>query len=169
MKLNYQEHIPSDFDADSKVWIYQSNRLLSISEALQLENILKDFVENWESHGAAVKGYANLFFGQFIVFMADDTDARICGRAVDAVTRFVQELEKQFAVNLMDRQTLGFIVKDNIQLLPFSQLNYAIENNFINTDTLYFNNLVINKKELLNNWLIPVKESWLMSKIKIAV
>ena len=169
MKLNYQEHIPLDFDIDSKVWIYQSNRLLSISEALQLENLLNEFVSEWESHGAAVKGYANLFFGQFIVFMADDTDARICGRAIDSVARFVLELEKQFSINLMDRQTLGFIIKDKIQLLPFSQLNYAIENNFIDTDTLYFNNLVSNKKALLNNWLIPVKDSWLMSKIKTTV
>ncbi len=168
MKLYYQEHIPEDFHSESKVWIYQSNRLLSINEALQLENILNEFVSNWESHGAAVKGYANLFFGQIIVFMADDSDDRICGRAIDAVARFVQEIEKQFSINLIDRQSLAFLVKDKIQLLPFSQLNYAIENSFIDLDTLYFNNLVSTKKDLLNNWLIPVKESWLMNKIKTA-
>ena len=40
------------------------------SEALQLEPMLQDFVASWNSHGDQVKGYANLFFGQFIILMA---------------------------------------------------------------------------------------------------
>ena len=47
------------------------------------------------------------------------------------------------------------------------QLKYALENDFINADTIYFNNLVQTKEELENNWLIPVKESWLAGKIKV--
>jgi hypothetical protein len=48
------------------------------------------------------------------------------------------------------------------------QLNYAIENNFINADTLYFNNTLQTKEELLNRWLTPVKESWLAKKFSLA-
>jgi hypothetical protein len=44
-------------------------------------------------------------------------------------------------------------------------LNYAVENNFINGDTLYFNNTVLTKKELLEKWIIPIKDSWLNKKI----
>jgi hypothetical protein len=51
--------------------------------------------------------------------------------------------------------------------LPLNQLNYAFENGFINGETLYFNNTVLNKKDLLEKWLIPVKESWLANRIKI--
>ena len=68
-------------------------------------------------------------------------------------------------MDLFNRQNLAFIVKDKIQLLPLSQLNYAVENNFINADTLYFNNTVLTKKELLEKWIVPVKESWLSKKI----
>ena len=45
MKLNYEELIPADFAPDSRVWIYQSNRLFNLQEALQVEDMLKDFVE----------------------------------------------------------------------------------------------------------------------------
>ena len=167
MNFEYQHLIPEDFHPDSKVFIYQSNRLLMMSEALQLEELLETFVDEWESHGAAVKGYANLLFGQFIVFMADDTDAKICGRSIDSVARFAQEIEKQFSISLLDRHSLAFVVKDKIQLLPMSQLKYSIENNFITPDTLYFNNLVTDKKSFLNNWIIPIKQSWLASRITI--
>ena len=79
----------------------------------------------------------------------------------------MKEIEKTFQVNLFDRQLLAFIVKDKVQLIPMPQLKYALENDFINADTIYFNNLVQTKEELENNWLIPVKESWLAGKIKV--
>ena len=165
MNFEYQHLIPEDFHPTSKVFIYQSNRLLMMSEALQLEELLENFVSEWESHGASVKGYANLLFGQFIVFIADDTDAKICGRSIDSVARFAQELEKQFSISLLDRHSLAFVVKDKIQLLPLSQLKYSIENNFISSETLYFNNLVTDKQSFLTNWIIPIKQSWLASRI----
>jgi hypothetical protein len=68
---------------------------------------------------------------------------------------------------MFNRQNLAFLVKDRVQLLPLNQLNYALENNFITPDTLYFNNLVQTKEELLNNWMIPVKQSWLAKKLKL--
>jgi hypothetical protein len=165
MNFDYEQLIPEDFHPNSKVFIYQSSRLLMLSEALELEAMLEQFVNEWESHGAPVKGYANLLFGQFIVFMADDTDAKICGRSIDSVARFAKEIETKFSINLLDRQTLAFVVKDKVQLLPLSQLKYSVENNFLTPDTLYFNNLVTDKKSFLSNWMIPIKESWLASRI----
>ncbi|MBH2003520.1 MAG: hypothetical protein I8H66_02420 [Sphingobacteriia bacterium] len=165
MDLQYQQHIPAGFHDNSKVWIYQSSRLFSISEALELEKILNDFISNWESHGSLIKGYASLFFGQFIVLMADDSSARLCGSSADKSIRLIKEIEQKFNVDLLNRQSLGFIVKDKVEILPLNQLNYALENGFIDADTLYFNNLVTNKNMLLNDWLVPLKNSWLKTKL----
>lgn len=167
MELNYQQHLPADFNNDSRVWIYQSSRLFFISEALQMEDMLADFVAGWNSHGAPVKGYANLFFGHFIILMADETATGVSGCSTDSSVRLIKSIEQKFNVQLFDRQNLAFIVKDKIQLLPLGQLPYAIENKFINGDTLYFNNTVLTKKELMTNWLVPVKESWLAKRIRL--
>jgi hypothetical protein len=167
MKLNYQEQLPANFHQASRVWIYQSSRLFGLSEALHIEDMLNDFVADWKTHGDPVKGYANLFFGQFIVVMADESAAGVSGCSTDSSVRVIKEIESKFNVQLFDRQMLAFIIKDKIQLLPLSQLNYAVENNFINEDTFYFNNTILNKKELEQNWIIPVKESWLAKKIKL--
>ncbi|HNL64665.1 MAG TPA: hypothetical protein PKL81_06195 [Ferruginibacter sp.] len=168
MNLNYKEYIPAGFSDDSRVWIYQCNRLFSLSEALQLEPMLQDFVAGWNSHGDPVKGYANLFFGQFIILMADETATGVSGCSTDTSVRLIKSIEQQFNVQLFDRQSLAFIIKDKIQLLPLSQLAYAVENNFINGDTLYFNNTVLTKKEWMDHWLIPVKESWLAKRLAMA-
>jgi hypothetical protein len=166
MNTNYQEQLPADFAPDSRVWIYQSSRLFGFSEALHIEDLLNNFVANWHSHGSPVKGYGNLFFGQFIVLMADESATGVSGCSTDSSVRLIKQIEELFKVNMFDRTTLAFLVKDKIQMLPMAQLQYAMDNRFIEPDTIYFNNLVQTKEELENNWLVPVKNSWLARKIK---
>ncbi len=165
MNLDYREIIPENFSDDSRVWIYQSSRLFLLSEALEIEEMLENFVAGWKSHGADVKGYGNLLFGHFIVLMADESMSGVSGCSTDSSVRIIKEIENKFNVQLFERQTLAFLIKEKIQLLPLSQLNYAATNNFIEPGTLYFNNTVLTKKELLENWVIPIKESWLAKRI----
>ena len=164
MNLHFQDLISEDFNDNSRVWIYQCNRLFTISEALEIEELLEEFTKTWLSHGAKVTGNANLFFGQFIILIADETATGVSGCSTDSSVRLIKNIEQDYNVNLFDRQTLAFVIKERVQLLPLSQLNYAIENSFIDAETFYFNNTVQTKLELLNNWIIPVKESWLSKR-----
>jgi hypothetical protein len=165
VNTSIQHLIPADFAASSRVWVYQSNRLLGISEALQIEEELENFSNEWQSHGAPVKAKSFLFFGQFIVLMADETTIPVGGCSTDSSVQFIKTLEQKHTVSLLDRTQLAFIVNQKVQLLPLAQLSYAVEQNYITGDTLYFNNIVANKNELLHNWLIPVKNSWLQRRL----
>lgn len=167
MNLDFQSHIPTDLNDNSRVWIYQSSRLFFISEALQMEDMLNKFVAGWKSHGAPVKGYANLFFGQFIVIMADESDTAVGGCSTDSSVHVIKAIEEKFQVQMFDRQSLAFVIKEKVQLLPLAQLDYAVQNGFVTPETLYFNNTVLTKKELLDNWLIPVKDSWLANRLDL--
>jgi hypothetical protein len=164
MNIDFKDQLPEEFADNSKVWIYQNSRLFTLGEALEIEEKLENFVSGWKSHGDEVKGYANLFFGQFIVLMADETAAGVSGCSTDSSVRLIKEIEQLYKVNLFDRQHLAFLIKGKVQLLPLSQLNYAIGNEFINADTLYFNNTVLTKRELIEQWIIPVKHSWLSKR-----
>lgn len=165
MNIHFQDLIPKEFDDNARVWVYQSNRIFSIKEALQLEKELENFSREWNSHGSRVKSYASLYFGQFIILMADETDVKVGGCSTDSAFRFIQKVEKEYHVQLLDRQTLAFIVNDNLHLIPLAHVNYSIEHDYITPETLYFNNTILTKKELLNNWIIPVKDSWLAQRI----
>jgi hypothetical protein len=167
MNMEYKKLLPADFAADSRVWIYQSNRLFTMSEALQAEDLLNEFVKGWLSHGTPVKGFATIFFGQFIIIMADENATGVSGCSTDSSVRVIKEIEKLFGVTMFDRTSLAFIVKDKVQLLPLSQLQYALDNKFIDAETIYFNNLVATKEELESKWLQPLKESWLTKKIAL--
>jgi hypothetical protein len=165
MNLEYKYFLDGNFHPDSRVWIYQSSRIFAINEALEIEQMLKEFTMQWKSHGIPVKGSAYLFFGQFIVLIADETATGVSGCSTDSSVRLIKDIEQRFGVNMFDRTTLAFVVKDKVQLLPLSQLQYAFDNQFITGDTLYFNNIVQTKEELENKWIVPVKDTWLTSKI----
>jgi hypothetical protein len=167
MNWEYKNLLNREFHPESRVWIYQSSRLFGLNEALEIEILLNEFTRQWQSHGTPVKGEAHLFFGQFIILIADETATGVSGCSTDSSVHLIKEIEKHFAVNMFDRTTLAFIVKEKIQLLPLSQLQYAVDNSFIDGTTLYFNNLVQTKKELENNWIIPLNKSWLVNKFSI--
>jgi hypothetical protein len=169
MIFEYKHHLDNSFSSDSRVWIYQSNRLFTINEALEIEDMLKAFTSSWLSHGSPVKGAAYLFFGQFIILMADEKATGVSGCSTDSSVRLIKDIEQRFSVNMFDRTTLAFVIKDKVQLLPLSQLQYAFDNRFIDSNTLYINNLVQTKNELENNWIIPIKDSWLSKKIVVHV
>jgi hypothetical protein len=132
-----------------------------MSEALQLEDMLRHFIEEWKSHGNKVKGFGTLFFGQFIILMADESVAGVSGCSTDSSVHFIQMVEKSFNIQLLNRQLMAFWHKEKVQTIPLTQVAYALENGLIDADTLYFNNLADSKDALIHQWLLPVKNSWL--------
>ena len=169
MNFEYKLLLDKDFSSDSRVWIYQSSRLFSLAEAFAIEDLLNEFTSKWLSHGSPVRGAGHLFFGQFVVLLADEKATGVSGCSTDSSVRLIKDIEQKFGVNMFDRISLAFVIKDKVELLPLSQLQYAFNNGFINSHTLYFNNLVQTKEELETNWIIPIKDSWLSKKITVNV
>lgn len=157
--------IPADFADDSKVWIYQSNRPFIEREQKEIDEQLFQFYSQWQAHGAPVKGWAKLLFNQFIIVIADEKATQVSGCSTDGMVRVIKSLERQYEVNFFDRMTLTFLVNDKAEMLPFGQVQYALDKGYINEDTLTFNNIAVTKNELLETWLVPLKESWLGSRV----
>jgi hypothetical protein len=166
LPLQYQHLLPSDFHPDSRVWIYQSDRSFTEQEQIEIDNLLKQFTDSWTSHGAKVKGFGKLIFNQFIVLLADETDSGVSGCSTDSSVRLIKEIENRYSADLFNRQHLAFFNGENIIQIPLSKLNDAISNNLINTETYYFNNVVLSKKELEEKWIIVLIDSWLWNKVK---
>ena len=164
MKVHLPNVFPTNFHPQSKVWIYQSNRLFTMSEIFEIETLLEDFTDIWKSHGAKVKGYATILYGQFIVIMADESHTTVGGCSTDSSIHIIKELEKRFQMQMVNREFLAFWVKEKVQTIPLTQVGYAIENGLLTADSLYFNNLVNTKAEMEANWLQPLSESWLAKK-----
>jgi hypothetical protein len=84
MSFEYKHLLPQDFNEDARVWIYQADRRFNDIEISDIEHQLSDFVSTWKSHGVPVKGYAGIFFSQFIVLMADEAATGVSGCSIDS-------------------------------------------------------------------------------------
>ena len=114
-----------------------------------------------------INAWKIITFGQFIVLIADETATSVGGCSTDSSVHLIQQIEAAFKVDMFNRQNLAFVVKEKIQTIPLAQLKYAFENGFIDTDTVYFNNLVADKQSLLTQWMVPVKDSWLAGRLAL--
>ncbi|HTN17998.1 MAG TPA: hypothetical protein VL092_09975 [Chitinophagaceae bacterium] len=162
-----QNLLPAGFSDQSRVWIYQSSRAFIEKEQNEINEQLEQFYVQWTAHGAPVKGWARVLFGQFIVVMADETDVAVSGCSTDASVRVIKSIERQYTVNMFDRLNITFLRKGKAEMLPMGQIQYAIDQGFIDADTYLFNNVVYTRKELLENWLIPLGKSWLAQKVNL--
>ncbi|PSL46446.1 hypothetical protein CLV51_103425 [Chitinophaga niastensis] len=165
--MNTPINFPTGFSPASRVWIYQSNRPFNEQETTEINEQLHQFTSQWNAHGTPVKGWGQVVMGQVIVLIADESQTAVSGCSTDSSVRIIKSIEKQYEVNMFDRLLLGFIVKDKIQLLPMAQLSYAMEKGYIDENTIYLNNTVLNKQELDTKWLLPIKDSWLAAKLGV--
>ena len=162
--IEHIELLPADFAGLSRVWIYQSHRPFTLPETQRTELLLEGFVRDWKSHGTPVKGWAGLFYGQFIVLMADESASGVSGCSTDSSVHLIKQIEKECGVRLFDRLNLAFLIDGKVQLVPMTQLPQALENGLVHENNLYFNNTAQTKVELETSWLIPLKDSWLAAR-----
>ena len=153
--------LPQHFHPLSRVWIYQSDRIFSDIETQEIKTLIQDFVGTWKSHGANVKGFADIYFNMFIVFMADESSVQVGGCSTDSSVRIIKSIEQQYVVNMFDRTRLTFTMNGQMKQFALDNIESEISNNTISAESLYFNNIISTKQEFENNWIIPLKNSWL--------
>lgn len=166
--MSLQDLLPQDFPDNSRIWIYQSSRRFTGQQQKEIDEQLEQFYLQWQSHGTPVKGWAKLLYEQFIVVLADEAATGVSGCSTDSMVRVIKSIERQYDTNLFDRLTLTFLVKGAPQMLPLGQVQYAIDKGYIDGETMLFNNTVATKDELVKSWLIPLKESWLASRVNLS-
>ncbi len=157
--------LPADFSPSSRVWIFQSSRNFNEQEILEINEQLYQFYSQWQSHGKEVKGWASLLFSRFVVVIADETATGVSGCSTDSMTRIIKSFERQYQIDFFNRTTLTFLVDGKTESLPMQQVAYALQQGYLQTDTLLFNNLVETKEQLLSHWLTPLHQSWLWPRL----
>jgi len=69
--------------ANSRVWVYQSNRAFTDNEVEKINEQLTLFVDKWVSHNQALKAYGAVYHNQFVVLMVDESQAGASGCSID--------------------------------------------------------------------------------------
>ncbi len=144
----------------SRVWIYQSNRSFTDEELQEIEEKLAVFVENWTVHGSDLKAGFKIVYKRFIILAVDQETNSASGCSIDASVHFIQQLEKDYQVDLMDKMNVSYKQGEFIAYKPLTDFRQMAKNKAVSKNTIVFNNLVNNIAEFKENWEVPASESW---------
>lgn len=145
---------------NSRVWIYQADRILNQQEVELIQTQLDGFTSQWLAHGHELLAYSEIRYNQFIILYVDEVQAGATGCSIDKSVQLMLSLEKQFNINLFDRFRIAYRDAQEIRTCNRGEFESMIKEGQITGNTIVFNNLVSTKKALDSNWEVPVKDSW---------
>jgi len=148
------------FSENSRVWVYQSDKKLSDNETRQIQAQLDDFTTGWTAHNNQLKAKAEIRYNRFLILIVDESQAGASGCSIDKSVHFIKQIEQQFHINLLNRFNLAYREGSEVLSAPRHEFENMLKRGSINTNTIVFNNMVQNLKELQTKWEVPFKDSW---------
>ena len=144
----------------ARVWIYQANRSFSEEELGEITTALDRFISEWTAHGSDLKAGYEIKYKRFIIIALDQNFASASGCSIDASVHFIQELEKKYDVDLLDKMNVSYKQGMHIAYKPLGDFKKMAKDKAVSKNTIVFNNLVTNKHEYINHWEVPASDSW---------
>ncbi|WP_027879043.1 hypothetical protein [Mesoflavibacter zeaxanthinifaciens] len=144
----------------SRVWIYQANRSFSEEELTEIKQKLDTFITNWTAHGSDLNSGYEIRYKRFIILAVDQTSQSATGCSIDASVRFIQQLEQDYNVDLMDKMNVSYKQGQFVAHKTLLDFKKMVKDKAVSKNTIVFNNLVTNIGELNENWEVPAEQSW---------
>ena len=150
------ENLPEE----SKIWIYQSNRKFSDAEFAAIEIDLKLFLESWEAHGTVLESSFELRYNRFIILAANQEVQIATGCSIDKSVQFIQNLEKKYDVELLDKMNVTFKLGDHLAHKTLMDFKKMAKDKAVTENTIVFNNLINTIEEYKDSWEVAAMDSW---------
>ena len=150
----------SNLPDESRVWIYQASRPFSNEEKISIVEELETFLKQWAAHGADLVTSYEIPYNRFIVIGLNENLQGATGCSIDSSVHFMQQLEKEFDIDLMNKMNTAFKVGENINIVSLSDFQNFAKEGKITSDTTVFNNMIQSKGDFDSKWEIPAIESW---------
>lgn len=145
---------------ESRIWIYQANRSFTDIEISEIESKLVTFIKNWTAHGSDLQAGYLIKYKRFIVIALNQELNKATGCSIDASVHFIQQLERDYEVDLMDKMNVSYKQGDFIAYKTLLDFKKMAKEKAISKNTIVFNNLVTNIAEFNDNWEVPASDSW---------
>lgn len=144
----------------SRIWIYQANRKFTDEELIDIQSQLDRFIQEWTAHGRDLQAGYDIKYNRFIIIALDQSTAAASGCSIDASVHFIQSLESQYGVDLLDKMNVTFKQGEYVTHKSLADFKKMARDRAVSSDTIVFNNLVTNISEYKDHWEVPASESW---------
>ena len=102
--------------------------------------MFKDFHKDWKSNGQPVNGQLKVIKENLLDVVVDYFPNGMCGRAVDAKVRFINKVNEEFNLDLLNRTNIAFVKENSTVVHNYNNFDAVIKKGLVNKSTVYCNN-----------------------------
>jgi hypothetical protein len=150
----------NELSGESRIWIYQPERAMSIVEADYAKEKLESFIDEWSSHGQKMEASAEIFHNRFLVIAADEAKATASGCGIDKSVHFVKELGAAMNLDFFKRTQVVYRENGKMEEVELNLFWAKRKAGLIDDSTILFDNTIRKVSDLENNWEVPFSKSW---------
>ena len=152
----------SELPDSSKIWIFPSSRKFYDNEMPELFTKIESFLKDWTELSCGFE----LKYDRFIIIGVDTSEKNLTLKNHDDLTIFIQKLEAEYEVTLLDRINVCYKQGQFVQYKDLIDFKKMLKAGSVSKKTMVFDNMINEKQYLEYDWEIPITESWLNRFIK---
>ena len=146
---------------DSRIWIYQSDKDLNELEISIINDKSTSFLDSWQAHGKDLECSYSIINKRFIVIAVNENINPIGGCSIDYSLQLINDISDSIQIDLLNRLIVNYKVDNKIASASLNDLKNKIKDGAFSSETIIFNTAINTKGELLTNFEIDIKSSWL--------
>jgi hypothetical protein len=152
--------IPDKLPNNTRVWVYLSSRPFTEKEQIVLNSQLVAFAQHWTAHNVQLQAFSSILDHQFIVLMVDESKAGASGCSIDKSVHFMQSIENQYDVKLLDRWLFAYQHYEEIRTADRTEFTRLYRTGILNDETLVFDTMVQVLGDFKTKRWKPLGKSW---------
>lgn len=141
---------------ESRVYVFPSTRKFYKEEVPEIRKQVVEFCNSLESVNIGFEFPYDRFL---LFFVSEETPLGI--ELNDQLSAFVQSLENQLNVQLLDKVNVCFKQGDYVQRKEIPEFKKLIKSRSVSGKTIVFDPMINTKLEYESSWESPAAESWL--------
>jgi|TARA_B110000263_G_scaffold249703_1_gene268167 predicted HTH domain antitoxin len=151
----------------SRIWIFQSSRVFTNIELVEIKLKLDFFLNQWAAHGVKLETGHLTPYNRFIVIGLNESNQFATGCSIDSCVKFIKELELEYNIDLLDKMNVTFRIGETIDYVSLKEFRSLAKRRKVSLKTIVFNNLVLDKEQFEDLWEVPAVNSWHSHFMKI--
>lgn len=145
----------------ARAWVFASSRELQSAERDQLLGGVDRFLDGWAAHGSPLTCAREWRYDRFLVVGVDEAAAGVSGCSIDALTHVLQDVERRFAITLLDHAPVFYRSGDGICRESRNAFARLAETGQVDLRTIVFDNTITTLGALRGGqWETAARHAW---------
>ena len=147
--------------ADSRVWIFSADRVLSNDQQTQLLASVDGFLAQWGAHDMPLTAGREIRYDRFLFIAVDQQRVGPSGCSVDALVRQMKTLQQELGVELVDHAPVLFRRGDEIARVAREEFLAFVADGEVSLDTTVFDNTLTRLGDVRDGrWETNAARTW---------